>query len=317
MKNKNLNLLIKTFDLGEGTTIQYNKKGFVAAVCAMDIQMISRILQDDKMYQGVSKSTFVGKLKDSFDTFKKNKDTHLIAYEGTCNGGNECPNHSKKGMLFAGNHSKKTLSFVIDEDYKGVIIDFDHCIRFSANEIGKDFSKDLIGFKVYADDSPRFYPDDEYRYFSPKFKQAIQEIKVFENRPILKTTLINWYKKYRPLMDEAGISQYFFKDYANFSDIYYCVRDIYDWLLLEQKAAKKLNEYLALEQTNKSILPNWLTENEEFYQNDLESFLAFLSEKQVVNNCIEIILETNTLFNLKYFKNTLNLKAIFEKKSSL
>ncbi len=93
------------------------KELIIKAFSEMNISLLEMTLDDDKRYHlGLDKKSFIEKISDVFDRFKKAKDTVLIPYEGKCNGGN-CYAKGKKciGFSFVGNFSNNGINLLFED----------------------------------------------------------------------------------------------------------------------------------------------------------------------------------------------------------
>ena len=63
------------------------------AISNMSCELLELILDDNWYYDSTSKSTYIQKLEEIFDEFRK-EDDFLISHEGQCNA-NECQNFNK------------------------------------------------------------------------------------------------------------------------------------------------------------------------------------------------------------------------------
>jgi len=94
----------------------------------MDIDMIDDLLSDDYTYQNAEKKTFIYELSLVFDEFAMAGDTHLLAFDGSCN---SCIK-GKKGFTFVGNASNNYISMIFDVKIDK-IVDLYHCTVFKNN----------------------------------------------------------------------------------------------------------------------------------------------------------------------------------------
>ena len=82
----------------------------------MNVSKLKELLDDDKRYHlGLNKKSFIDKISDVFDKFKKENDTTLNFHKGKCNGGN-CYHKGKcTGFSFVGNVSKNAINLNFEE----------------------------------------------------------------------------------------------------------------------------------------------------------------------------------------------------------
>jgi hypothetical protein len=78
----------------------------------LDIDMVSRVLEDKRTYQNFAKPLFIKKLEDALDEFIDAGDTYLNLYNGSCN--SKSCNYKCKGYSFVGNNSGNYFDLIID-----------------------------------------------------------------------------------------------------------------------------------------------------------------------------------------------------------
>lgn len=95
----------------------------------LDIDMVSRVLEDNRTYQNFAKSLFIKKLDDALDEFIEAGDTYLNRYEGLCN--SKSCNYKCKGYSFVGNACGNYFDLIVDAK-DAIVIDIYECIKFKA-----------------------------------------------------------------------------------------------------------------------------------------------------------------------------------------
>jgi hypothetical protein len=97
------------------------KELIIKAFSEMNISLLEVTLDENKYYHnGLDKKSFIDKISDVFDKFKKAKDTMLIPYTGKCMGGNCYTKGNCTGFSFVGNFSNNGINLNFEagvEDY--------------------------------------------------------------------------------------------------------------------------------------------------------------------------------------------------------
>ena len=99
----------------------------------LDIDMVSRVLEDKRTYQNFAKPLFIKKLDNALDEFIEEGDTYLNRYEGSCN--SKSCNYKCKGYSFVGNNSGNYFDLIIDVK-DGVVNDIYECFSFKCEDEG-------------------------------------------------------------------------------------------------------------------------------------------------------------------------------------
>ena len=92
------------------------KELIIKAFSEMNISLLEVSLDENKYYhKGLDKKSFIDKIDDVFDRFKKAKDTMLIPYTGKCKGGNCYATGRCIGFTFVGNFSNNGINLNFEE----------------------------------------------------------------------------------------------------------------------------------------------------------------------------------------------------------
>jgi hypothetical protein len=92
------------------------KELIIKAFSEMNISLLEVTLDENKYYHnGLDKKSFINKIRDVFDKFKKAKDTKLIPYTGKCNGGHCYAAGRCIGFSFVGNFSNNGINLNFEE----------------------------------------------------------------------------------------------------------------------------------------------------------------------------------------------------------
>jgi hypothetical protein len=95
----------------------------------LDIDMVSSVLEDNRIYQNFTKPLFIKKLDAALDEFIEAGDTYLNRFNGACN--SKSCNYKCKGYSFIGNNSGNYFDLIVDVK-GGTVIDIYECIKFKA-----------------------------------------------------------------------------------------------------------------------------------------------------------------------------------------
>lgn len=143
MNTEQKELIKQLAEMGEvvlitnGNRVHLNENGTVALktqvdavlyfLQRLDIDMVSRVLEDKRTYQNFAKPLFIKKLEDALDEFIEAGDTYLNRYNGSCN--SKSCNYKCKGYSFVGNNSANYFDLIIDVK-DGVVLDIYECFSF-------------------------------------------------------------------------------------------------------------------------------------------------------------------------------------------
>lgn len=149
MNTEQKELIKQLAEMGEvvlitnGNRVHLNENGTVALktqadavlyfLQRLDIDMVSRVLEDKRTYQNFAKPLFIKKLEDALDEFIEAGDTYLNRYNGSCN--SKSCNYKCKGYSFVGNNSANYFDLIIDVK-DGVVLDIYECFSFKCENKG-------------------------------------------------------------------------------------------------------------------------------------------------------------------------------------
>lgn len=152
MNTEQKELIKQLAEMGEvvlitnGNRVHLNENGTVALktqvdavlyfLQRLDIDMVSRVLEDKRTYQNFAKPLFIKKLEDALNEFIEAGDTYLNRYNGSCN--SKSCNYKCKGYSFVGNQSENYFDLIIDSK-DGVALDIYEC--FSLKCDNQDINK--------------------------------------------------------------------------------------------------------------------------------------------------------------------------------
>ena len=154
----------QTFNQSMSTKPTTQSEAVIYYIQEMDLEMVELILEDDKTYQDVSKSTFIETLGNVFNIFRHNKNTKLVGHPGFCNS-DICPNACKGGYSFVGNHSKHRIDIIM-EVKKGNVMDIFQChdlIVFNKEIVADDYH--MLDLNTYGNRTVWDSSDDSFDIF--------------------------------------------------------------------------------------------------------------------------------------------------------
>lgn len=308
MNSNQRKLLEQLAELGEIKFIQKSKAGLIKAISNMDIASIDAILEEELTYQDISKKLFLEKLSEVFDEFLT-EDDKLIPYEGKCNS-EECPNKSSKGVSFVGNKSERYLNLIIEQSHDGAIKDIYHCSNFCPTAYQFDENKKNIRIRVYNDEKVNFYRSKDFNNKDLEAITAINEILHFENEIISKETLTLWKDKYEKLYNKLEWS-ILYKNLHAFSNCYFFVRNLCEYLEYENVAEIALEEYNDMSIQNEVLLLTWLVKYEELFGNLILLAVNTVSEKAIEIGKEKIHRDINVFFSVDLVKYCLSFYSKF------
>jgi hypothetical protein len=106
------------------------KELIIKAFSEMNISLLELTIDENKYYHnGLDKKSFIDKIGDVFDKFKKAKDTKLIPYTGKCLGGNCYAKSKCIGFSFVGNFSNNGINLNF-EDGEDNYLNIQRCHNF-------------------------------------------------------------------------------------------------------------------------------------------------------------------------------------------
>lgn len=306
MKNTNYQLLKEIFQLEELKVIKANKKRFVKAVCNMDLEALSNLLEDNITYQGISKTLFLQKLKQIFIVFKK-EDTRLLAYQSKCCS-NECVNLNNKGVCFVGDNSGRHLNLIIEADTNDIITNIYNCHAFCTKE-NVDKTSGALNITTFYDESVEIEPIPITSYTHAKIKYVSGENQpIKELMPLInKEEVAEWLITYKPVFETSEYPFSLFENRIEFMNVYNGFKELFELLELEALAAGAIKDFEKVELNEKEQLLKWLEQYNTLYINldkgyKLEEFRdAYIDNTEVLSKYINNSLTINVLKNVIHF----------------
>lgn len=134
------------------------RDALVYFMARLDIEMIAAILDDNKLYLGLPKKEFIGKLRKAFREFEIAGDTQLTIHEGRCG---KC-NKGMCGFTFCGNQGHyMNVLFEMEGDK---VKDIGDCCEFIT-------PSEVSGKRIWVKINPLILPlDDNDAEFRSDFR---------------------------------------------------------------------------------------------------------------------------------------------------
>jgi hypothetical protein len=276
----------------------------------MNSKALELILEDDVSYQDTTKSIFLQKMKEVFKDFQK-EDNKLIPYEGKCIS-SECTNKNNKGIAFVGNKSGRYINLIIEENENGSVKDIYNCYDFCTNEKTVDENKKQLSFTVYKDEKVDFKPSSYYISSNNKSVSAMDYFTSFNNNEISKDQIITWVKEYEDFYNSLDWFDLLYKNLSPFHCCFYHIKGIYDFILLEDKAAIALEEFKSVNLEEEIQLLKWLVKFEHFHFNLILLHPNIVTEESLKSGRINLYKDYTIYFKTEVLKNCIDLEALFD-----
>ncbi|MDR7208419.1 hypothetical protein [Flavobacterium piscis] len=284
----------------------------IKAFSEMNISMLEILLDDTKTYQDATKETFLEKLNETFEKFKKSKDIQLSPFAGICKS-KTCKNKGCAGMSFVGNISNISLDLIFDEsenDFKDIY----QCSNFKIHDKSVKPSKEFR-VDIKEDEKVRFNPQPERQEIFQKCTIAFDEIIKSNTDVLTKEKLLKWIDDYYWLREELKNNTYFlpfiYRSIDNFRDLYNDLNNVGKHVPFEIKSFDALIDFQKVDFTHDSELLNWLV-NYENLRNDLSTLHPFDEGDIVKMNYLRIHNQPKIRIDLSEFNNIIQFKTIYD-----
>ena len=257
------------------------KARITQSIIDMDIAALDECLDDDKLYNHVSKSEFLGEMEMLFNIFKGEGDTKLIAESGSC-ASVEC-NCGIKGYNFSGPESQLYIS-VIFETEGDELLDVSLCHHFR-----KDSSDEILTDQIFAvsaeDDHPVFndseYSEEELLILEQKCYNAFREIVTGEPVFLFSEDIWPWYKKHSELFEMIPFNIQHSEPIENFVGLFEKFLCVLKCFLYPFCYEDKNKEFLEIKKDGPYYVKSWMRLMEPIY--DRYSCLSKYVDRQHVN----------------------------------
>ncbi|POS00716.1 hypothetical protein Q361_1273 [Flavobacterium croceum DSM 17960] len=223
----------------------------------MSLSMLEVLLDDDKTYQGVTKTIFLEKIESVFTFIKSKGNTKLNSFKGNCSTNCFTCNQNKKrnsGYLFVGNNSDFYIPLIFEEK-NNEIIDIYICNSFNAKKVIEHYY--YVNFNVFDDEKFNFKSTIEYLTINQKCTDAINEITSKKNEILSIDFLIYFTEKHNELFKSFNCSPANYKNYNEFWKIYGYFKNVINSLKYESLAKIACNEFYEIEKSNVEKLKKW------------------------------------------------------------
>lgn len=227
----------------------------------MDIENLSLFLNNDKTYNGATKSDFINKLKDIFSAFKSNSDSEL----------DQIPSFSEsdafkmvdcKKFTFIGNVSASYITLIFEE--QDIIVSN---IRNSWTSEGKYipptfFNRYSLIKKSEKDLSTGSTIDHLIKV--EKCKDALNEICSNEITFLHKDNYISWLAKHAYLKDEYySLVFYPHQQFEKFNNLYFWLSKFMFYINLTPDCIRANEEFNLIDTSNQNEIDDWMYKVED------------------------------------------------------
>jgi hypothetical protein len=313
MTPEQLKLLQQLSEIGEVTYVKRGVTSLIKAISSMDKDALELILEDDVLYQDTTKEIFLQKLNDTFQLFKQNEDSKLIAIEGKCNS-IICGNKNKGGVSFIGNVSGLYIDLIIENE-EGAVKDIYECKDFCKNKNASIKQTRKLSLNIFVYEKKTFKPIQNYNKIDNETIEATNKLKQYNNSEITKEQIIKWVDDHEELYNSMNWMTWTnlpYRDQSHFNQVYIDIYKVYEFLFLEDKALKALEEFRTIEIENELPLLQWLAKFECLF--DLLSFLHpdVVSEESMNSGIIILHKDYTAFFKTELLKNCIEVSGIFD-----
>lgn len=241
-----------------------NKKELILhCFSEMDIQMLEMLLEDNCLYDGADKITFLEKMTDLFEKFKSNKDDKLILYKGKSTS-KLCEYCNETGYALVGNNSKKHTDFIFIESVDD-ILGIKYCGHFKLDDQQMLLQKKIPFDSVLELEFMIPFFDTLEKSDKPRAcKKALNSLEK-HNSYMSYDDCVEWLSEYFPLslfVSKLSINNdhimMFQRLYAEFNRLVYGV-------LYEEESMDAMAEFEGIDCTNEDEMLKWLLKYEDMY----------------------------------------------------
>lgn len=286
----------------------------IKAISEMNISLLEVLLDDNQTYQGATKETFLEKMDEVFEQFKKSKDIVLSPFAGFCKS-KSCENKGCTGLAFLGNVSNISMDLIFDEadnNFKDIY----RCSKFKIN----DKSIEPIGnyrIDVMYDEKSNFNPTPERLKIFQECKKAFNEIIKSNNITLTKDSLLKWIDDYywvrEELKNNTCFLPFIYRSIDNFRDLYNDLNNVVKYIQFEIQAFNALADIQKIDFFNKNELWNWLVTYENLRYDLSKLVVPFDSYGIVKMNYLRIRKQPKVRIDLADFSNIMQFKNDFDK----
>lgn len=249
------------------------KGSLLESIENLNITSLSRHLNDQYPYLGVSKPVVLEGMEDVFRQFQEKGDSLLERHEAICDS-RTCSNRGCLGYVFRGNHSGSLLSLLFEEA-NNVCTDICQCFDFRPlDESIPDGDRILLEFNGAN------LTRKEVRELVNKVEAALEEVELYKGRKVKWETFQNWLERHENLRIEKlwSLNNDTLLDFTIFSDSLLSLKEYVD-LIPTYTAAYK--EFTGME--DEKALLKWLVRHHALHIKDMDfGYFDHLTDKNTL-----------------------------------
>lgn len=238
-----------------------DKQKIINALKELDFLTLDNLLDNNKSYMDVSKSTFLNALRKEIERHEDLKRYELVE-EGICD---HCNKGCKAYKFKAENCPSLNLFF---EEKNGMVTDIYLCNALKVeNPDENDWD---IYFRFYEEEKVDFKPTIEYSIKLQRIDRAIEQFNKLPDIGLIPVQdVLNWFNKMKQLANELGLKDPFkrknYKAFLEIDKLYSEVSHLQHNYEKNELAEKALIAYNEIEQNDEKSIIMWLLENKDNY----------------------------------------------------
>lgn len=239
------------------------KEAVIKYIKEMNTDMLSIILEDDRLYMGATQTMFLKKLEA---IFKYYKDNNVFEFDKIVPGIVTCTCHpGTPGLSFVVDVNTMTdiivtyhLDLTINVAEDGTI-DIDNAHQLETNEVVENPCSDRISF--YIEELAHFTPSPLYLSLKERIADAYASFDSFKSNVTLLEDFGNWYTKTDLIFKEKGeVSPLVYKMMSKFCSFRSTPSGVFDIIKQHANAKKALQAYNEIKESDDTMLIAWVIE---------------------------------------------------------
>lgn len=290
------------------------KQKLIQAFKSLDFDTLEKLLDDNKSYMDVSKSTFLNALRKEIERHEDLKRYELVE-EGICD---HCNKGCKAYKFKTENCPSLNLFF---EEKKGMVTDIYLC---NALKVETPDENDWdIYFIFYEEEKVNFKPTIEYSIHLQRIQKSIEEFNNLNSIGLVPVQeVVHWYNKMKALANELNLNDPFaslkYKAYKHIDSLYSKVSNLVHNYNENHLAQNALREYHNFDKENEKMLVSWLLNHKDKYFFSLKKtdnwektgIIILETEQNLVVDCLDCL--DSFLFDEIYEKHRTEIMSKYE-----
>lgn len=237
------------------------KEKMINAFKDLDFEKLYTLLDEEKSYMDVSKSTFLNSLKMQIQKHKELK-TYDKVSEGICN---SCNKGCTAYKFEAKDQPSLNLYF---EENNNIVSDIYLC-----HDLKVDFPNENdwdIYFNFYEEEKVNFIPSINYTINLQKIEKAFEEFNALQVIGLVSIQeVVHWYERQKYLSEELNLNDPFkikrYKAHKKIDSLYSKVSNVVHNYTKNNLAISALSKFNEIEPQDEKNIVKWLLENENQY----------------------------------------------------